>query len=195
MDDAVCAATFQAYSPFEQHTPPPPETPEDIVEDVEGLKRLAQTARQVREKLKPLHMELEMYTKTIEQETNKDTQSKEAFSRIKKNNDMSDTDLAALEEMMDRVSCKRNQDITRLEGLRDKTLTDLQYLVSLITSLQTDSDIKLECPICFNMTVSHAYVPCGHTVCLECSLRNTHNCHTCRFHIEKTIKLYLPGER
>lgn len=202
MDDAVCAATFQAYASFAPYTPPPSEALEDVdtakytdAEDFDAadLETLVKTAIRVRKKMKPLHVELEGYTVAIEREMDAKMRNAEALLQIKKINDLSEPDAAVLNEIIERASEKRGEAIIGLEILRDGTLKRLHGLSEVLASLQGDKSIVLECPICFNASVSHAYIPCGHTVCTDCSSRNTMHCHSCRSFINGILKLYLPG--
>lgn len=47
------------------------------------------------------------------------------------------------------------------------------------------------CSICFNDSVHHAFVPCGHTFCNTCVKRQTSVCAICRANIRDRVKLYF----
>lgn len=47
------------------------------------------------------------------------------------------------------------------------------------------------CSICYENEVNMCLIPCGHTLCENCSLKLSYNCHSCRRNIEDRIKLYF----
>ena len=71
-------------------------------------------------------------------------------------------------------------------------------ITRLVNGLETYSGI---CKICLKEPISHAFVPCGHTVCQDCfsdinrvAVEQSHpdiNCHICRGGIRETLKIYL----
>ena len=47
------------------------------------------------------------------------------------------------------------------------------------------------CSICFDETVSFITVPCGHTFCSNCVLRQGTSCALCRCNIREKVKIYF----
>jgi len=47
------------------------------------------------------------------------------------------------------------------------------------------------CVICMENPVKTAFVPCGHTFCLQCSNKNLMTCYICRTKITSRLKLYF----
>jgi hypothetical protein len=47
------------------------------------------------------------------------------------------------------------------------------------------------CVICMENPVKTAFVPCGHTFCLQCSNKNLTTCYICRTKITSRLKLYF----
>ena len=47
------------------------------------------------------------------------------------------------------------------------------------------------CTICFNDSISYAFVPCGHTFCQACVKKQSLACSICRSSIKERLKLYL----
>ena len=47
------------------------------------------------------------------------------------------------------------------------------------------------CSICFDNTVNHAFVPCGHTFCASCLKRQSLNCSVCRSSVRDIVKIYF----
>lgn len=47
------------------------------------------------------------------------------------------------------------------------------------------------CTICFNDSISYAFVPCGHTFCQTCVKKQSLVCSICRSSIKERLKLYL----
>ena len=47
------------------------------------------------------------------------------------------------------------------------------------------------CSICFDNTVNHAFVPCGHTFCAICLKRQSLNCSVCRSSVRDIVKIYF----
>jgi len=55
-----------------------------------------------------------------------------------------------------------------------------------------NNDPRRLCPICIINEIDTAIVPCGHTICGQCSLKcDTLTCYVCRNKIEKVMKLYF----
>jgi hypothetical protein len=56
------------------------------------------------------------------------------------------------------------------------------------TDENTESPI---CSICLTSPVKTAFVPCGHTFCLQCAPKNIIECYLCRTRINSRLKLYF----
>jgi hypothetical protein len=67
-------------------------------------------------------------------------------------------------------------------------------MVPLLREMQEElgEDMKPNtCPICFTNEITHAIVPCGHTICGSCKNKLRLSCFTCRCHVDTTVKLFL----
>ena len=47
------------------------------------------------------------------------------------------------------------------------------------------------CSICFENTISHAFIPCGHTFCELCVKRQSLSCSVCRSNVREFVKIYF----
>ena len=47
------------------------------------------------------------------------------------------------------------------------------------------------CGICFDNSVTHAFVPCGHTFCNMCMKRQALTCSVCRTTSRDVVKIYF----
>jgi hypothetical protein len=47
------------------------------------------------------------------------------------------------------------------------------------------------CGICFDNSVTHAFVPCGHTFCSLCMKRQALSCSVCRTTSRDVVKIYF----
>jgi len=47
------------------------------------------------------------------------------------------------------------------------------------------------CSICFQDSISYAFVPCGHTFCANCIKKQAVNCSVCRGQIRERVRLYF----
>ena len=67
------------------------------------------------------------------------------------------------------------------------------YLRRIIKTIRATEVSEKEplCSICFNDSVQHAFVPCGHTFCNTCVKRQTSVCAICRANIRDRVKLYF----
>ena len=52
-------------------------------------------------------------------------------------------------------------------------------------------EVEPLCTICFNDTISYAFVPCGHTFCQTCVKKQSLSCSICRSSIRERLKLFL----
>ena len=90
----------------------------------------------------------------------------------------------------------KNLIINELEKLSysPKLLEIRQNIINAL-KLQLEDKTKIidetnKCSICFNNTISHCCVPCGHTYCNKC-INKTNNCYICRGIIRNKIKLFF----
>jgi hypothetical protein len=67
------------------------------------------------------------------------------------------------------------------------------YLRDIIKTIRVTDISEKEplCSICFNESIQHAFVPCGHTFCGSCVKRQTSICAICRTNIRDRVKLYF----
>jgi hypothetical protein len=67
------------------------------------------------------------------------------------------------------------------------------YLRDIIKTIRMPDISEKEplCSICFNESIHHAFVPCGHTFCSTCVKRQTSICAICRTNIRDRVKLYF----
>jgi len=52
-------------------------------------------------------------------------------------------------------------------------------------------EVEPLCTICFNDTISYAFVPCGHTFCQTCVKKQSLSCSICRSSVRERLKLFL----
>ena len=74
----------------------------------------------------------------------------------------------------------------RSEFLKYRNLIKLKNIVTEAQEYQTPL-----CTICMSDILSFAFVPCGHTFCKNCSIKQIHSCYICRNRISNKIKIYL----
>ena len=90
----------------------------------------------------------------------------------------------------------KNLIITELEmHYYSPRLLEIRQNIINALKLQLEDKTKIidetnKCSICFNNTISHCCVPCGHTYCNKC-INKTNNCYICRGIIRNKIKLFL----
>ena len=116
----------------------------------------------------------------------------------------------------DKISClnKENERLLSLITEQNKTIEDKNLIITELEKLsyspklleirqniidalklQLEDKTKIidetnKCSICFNNTISHCCVPCGHTYCNKC-INKTNNCYICRGIIRNKIKLFF----
>ena len=76
----------------------------------------------------------------------------------------------------------------RLLEIRQNIINALK--IQLEDKIKIIENLSNKCTICYNTTINHCCVPCGHTYCYEC-INKTNNCYICRGIIRNKIKLYL----
>ena len=85
--------------------------------------------------------------------------------------------------------------LTRIQTLNRQLITRSEKLLVELTDLleKVNKDIK-KCAICFTRPVSHVFVNCGHTVCVDCANRCKNGrarCFTCRAPVLDCIKVFF----
>jgi hypothetical protein len=75
----------------------------------------------------------------------------------------------------------------------EKNLAVLRsFLVTGIKEMIPESQIRNHiCPICMEKDINRVLVPCGHTLCSDCSQQVGTNCMNCRAIISKSIPIYF----
>ena len=91
----------------------------------------------------------------------------------------------------------KNLIITELEmHYYSPRLLEIRQNIINALKIQLEDKIKIienltnKCTICYNTTISHCCVPCGHTYCSDC-INKTNNCYICRGIIRNKIKLFF----
>ena len=67
------------------------------------------------------------------------------------------------------------------------------YLREVLKTIRMPELIEKEplCSVCFDETVSYAFVPCGHTFCPTCTKKQFSTCSVCRSNINDRVKIYF----
>lgn len=70
---------------------------------------------------------------------------------------------------------------------------EFMYLRDILRVIRPIDIIEKEplCSICFEETITTAFVPCGHTFCGTCIKKQTLNCSICRGQIRDRVKLFF----
>ena len=76
----------------------------------------------------------------------------------------------------------------RLLEIRQNIINALK--IQLEDKIKIIENLSNKCTICYNTTITHCCVPCGHTYCYEC-INKTNNCYICRGIIRNKIKIYF----
>ena len=91
----------------------------------------------------------------------------------------------------------KNLIITELEmHYYSPRLLEIRQNIINALKIQLEDKIKIienltnKCTICYNSTINHCCVPCGHTYCYDC-INKTNNCYICRGIIRNKIKLFF----
>jgi len=71
-----------------------------------------------------------------------------------------------------------------------KSYMQLREVLRVIRRLDTIEKEPL-CSICFENSVTHAFVPCGHTFCGGCIKRQSLSCSVCRTGVRDMVKIYF----
>lgn len=84
----------------------------------------------------------------------------------------------------------------QIEKAFTEWLTALKKLTLLSDSLTAiraiiNSPSEPMCGVCFNEPVASACVPCGHTFCGTCVMRQHISCYICRVPIKEKLRIYL----
>ena len=119
-------------------------------------------------------------------------QSNDKISCLNKENER----LLSLITEQNKMIEDKNLIITELEmHYYSPRLLEIRQNIINALKLQLEDKTKIidetnKCSICFNNTISHCCVPCGHTYCNEC-INKTNNCYICRGNIRNKIKLFF----
>ena len=76
----------------------------------------------------------------------------------------------------------------RLLEIRQNIINALK--IQLEDKIKIIENLSNKCTICYNTTITHCCVPCGHTYCYDC-INKTNNCYICRGIIRNKIKLFF----
>ena len=76
----------------------------------------------------------------------------------------------------------------RLLEIRQNIINALK--IQLEDKIKIIENLSNKCTICYNTTITHCCVPCGHTYCSDC-INKTNNCYICRGIIQNKIKLFF----
>ncbi len=73
------------------------------------------------------------------------------------------------------------------------TLKKLTVLSDSLTAIRAIVNLPTEpmCGVCFNEPVANACVPCGHTFCGTCAMKQHITCYICRAPIKEKLRIYL----
>ena len=76
---------------------------------------------------------------------------------------------------------------------RKKFVVYRDLMTQCIKTVQNTDDPSQSpmCVICMQNDVKTAFVPCGHTFCLNCANKNIRECYICRTKITSRLKLYF----
>ena len=119
-------------------------------------------------------------------------QSNDKISCLNKENER----LLSLITEQNKMIEDKNLIITELEmHYYSPRLLEIRQNIINALKLQLEDKTKIidetnKCSICFNNTISHCCVPCGHTYCNKC-INKTNNCYICRGNIRNKIKLFF----
>ena len=93
---------------------------------------------------------------------------------------------SSLDQELDKVKTANLEMRTKVESF-------MQTLDQVKSTMQANPTPK--CSICYSRSRTHAFIPCGHIVCQNCSRRatqrSTPRCFTCRSAVDDVIKVYV----
>ena len=92
-------------------------------------------------------------------------------------------------------SWKHNQDcIERLQVENQNLMESWKNVEGRIlnpsSEVQNEKDSRI-CIICMDKEISHAFLPCGHTICCKNCSKNVQNCPNCRANVHSSVMLYF----
>ena len=92
-------------------------------------------------------------------------------------------------------SWKHNQDcIERLQvenqNLMESWKNAEGRILNPSSEVQNEKDSRI-CIICMDKEISHAFLPCGHTICCKNCSKNVQNCPNCRANVHSSVMLYF----
>jgi hypothetical protein len=73
-----------------------------------------------------------------------------------------------------------------------KLQEEKERVSALMKEWQPVADLMLStnvsvCPICIDSNADSFFIPCGHTLCRECALRNNGTCFMCKAYVGSTL--------
>jgi len=90
-----------------------------------------------------------------------------------------------LETRLSEIKQKLDAVAAELDVIRNFIKTGLKEFIP-------SNEIKPNmCIICLDNTISHALVPCGHTLCKECCDKIEEDCPSCRTQMTEVLKIFL----
>jgi hypothetical protein len=145
------------------------------------------------------YVNMEIDFNAISNEFQKKTFSRGDESSIEEFNKWRSLQAAANTLRDDIVSKHKSKLETRLSEIKQKldaVVAELDVIRNFIKTgvkeLIPSDEIKLNmCIICFDNTISHALVPCGHTLCKECCDKIQEDCPSCRTQMTEVLKIFI----
>lgn len=80
----------------------------------------------------------------------------------------------------------------KLDAVAEELNVIRNFIKTGVKELVPSDEIKPNmCIICLDNTISHALVPCGHTLCKECCDKIEEDCPSCRSPMSDVLKIFL----
>lgn len=170
----------------------------DFVENQEDMDRLVSLATIIKARVPLLFESIGRLSDAIDSDNNRMKLTCDAFAKVSeaKMADITKEEVLVLDEIRGRYVNNFHKRISEDELKRDDMCKELALLNSISSSfVDTEKKSSLgECYACMNNPVTIAYVPCGHTMCVDCSNKlETSFCAVCRTRQEKRIRIYTNG--
>jgi hypothetical protein len=145
------------------------------------------------------YINMEIDFNAISNEFQKKTFSQGDESSIEDFNKWRSLQAAANTLRDDIVSKHKSKLETRLSEIKEKLDTVVaelnvirNFIKTGVKELVPSDEIKPNmCIICLDNTISHALVPCGHTLCKECCDKIEEDCPSCRSQMTEVLKIFL----
>lgn len=82
-----------------------------------------------------------------------------------------------------------------IENLNQRCILIQNQIIVLANKCKTIPNENLTCSICMENHINCAFIPCGHTFCKECIIKNIslnkNNCFMCRKNVINYLPIYL----